>query len=693
MHASSFSATVGGRSPRSAGSRIPPMSATQQLPSSASSASFLSSTMTLTPAESAPAALASAIPPLGSLQSLTPLSASFSPSQASPRRIPPLLNPKPSLGSAQYAVTMQQQQQQPYSAFASTASSVSPRSGRLAPLTASPLPDTLSTRPLSATFSPFAVAQLSLQPSQLPAPLQATSFPSHFPLPAPLPSYSPLTPPAHPYASNSPLPALQSGYSMPPPPLAPNPFASTLPFQPQPALPRPPSTYIAPTTTLTPPIATLRSLPDIASLLASCARPQYVPSFYQTGYTDMGGLLSMPAERWQAVLDAVTKDMLVRLGRGEVADEQLQFGHRQLIVAALQREKDFFFGNSPRPFSASSSPYPMMPPLTASVAAAPTSLPAVKADGTADGEAKPAEDAVKPTETTASPPSLPSEHHGHLATIMRHWCCSFTIGAVFLLFSGALFLLWQELQVAPSASTTTAAPQHAVTGFNFLKALCVIGFVVGGLLVLAAMRLFHKYPEHRRCGEWCGECCAPSEPGCCAQSECCTKWRNWCTVCCANLPCDTCCASCRACCAADPAAPGCCDALCKADPNAVSCCDKLTDAWTCLWKGALAAVIGLWSFVCCTTPSASCCAPSESSTCCSLSALCAASSAPFSCRQCMHDWGCGGLCCDEDGTDECCAPCRAACTHSECCAGGCWHGCQQSTCYKIVCCQCKISVQ
>ena len=563
------------------------------------------------------------------------------------------------------------------------AASVSPRSGRLAPLSPSLFANPLTAHLPSATqppaFSPFSVAQLSLLSSQMQAPLLMTT--SQHPFPAPLTPNTALTPQPHPYASNDPLTPLQFGHAAPSALLPANPFASTLQQPNYSALPSP----------LPQPITTLRPLPDIASLLSACSLQQYIPSFYQTGYTDMAGLLTMPAERWQLVLDAVTKDMLVRLGRGEVTDEQLQFGHRQMIVGALLREREFFFSSRP---ATTAQPYLLPQPQIAYSATA--STPSHCAPGPApavDSEVKPADaTADKPTETTATPPSLPSEHHSHLATIMRHWCCSFIIGAVFLLFSGALFLLWQELQVAPSASATDKAPQHAVTGFNFLKALCVIGFVVGGVLVLAAIRLFHKYPEHRRCGEWCGECCVPSESGCCTHDECCVKWRNWCTVCCANLPCDTCCASCRSSCATDPTAPGCCDWLCKTDPNAVSCCDKLGDAWTCLWKAALAVIVGLWSFICCTTPSATCCAAPESSSCCSLSNWCGKSSAPFSCRQCMHDWGCGGLCCDEDGTDECCVPCRSACDHSECCSGGCWHGCQQSTCYKIVCCQCKISV-
>jgi len=511
----------------------------------------------------------------------------------------------------------------------------------------------------------------------------------HYPFPAPLTPATPLTPQPHPYASNQPLTPLQFAHPAPLTNLAPTPLSYTQPLQQQPAYTPTPNTLPQPTT--------LRPLPDIASLLASCSLQHYIPSFYQTGYTDMAHLLTMPAERWQSVLDAVTKDMLVRLGRGEVTDEQLQFGHRQVIVAALQREKDFFFANSTSRPNTATLPYLLSPPQTtyAANASTPLSSAADTAVTINNSEAKPADGSAdnKPTETSASPPSIPSSHHGHLATIIRHWCCSFTIGAVFLLFSGALFLLWQELQVAPAPSATTPAPAHAVTGFNFLKALCVIGFVVGGVLVLLAARLFHKYPEHRRCGEWCGECCVPdADSGCCAQSECCVKWRNWCTVCCANLPCDTCCTSCRACCTPDPAAPGCCDALCKADPNAVSCCDRLGDGWTCLWKSVLAGLVALWSCICCTTPSASCCATTEAESCCSVSSWCSASSAPFSCRQCARDWGFGGLCCDEDGTDECCVPCRAVCERSECCSGGCWQGCQQSTCYKIVCCQCKISV-
>ena len=492
-----------------------------------------------------------------------------------------------------------------------------------------------------------------------------------------------------------------ANYTLQPPAFAATPFSYTQPQQQPTPLPHL-SSFTPMLQPPTPqPSNILRPLPDIASLLASCSLQQYIPSFYQTGHTDMGSLLTMPSERWQLVLDAVTKDMLVRLGRGEVTDEQLQFGHRHVIVAALQREKDYFFSNNSRPTTALQPHLLLSPPLQSSYApTAPTPLSSTPSHTTPpDAESKPSDattSADKPADSTTItiPPSLPSSHHGHLSAIVRHWCCSFTIATVFLLFSGAMFLLWQQLQVAPTGGVVgDSAPQHAVTGFNFLKALCVIGFVVGGLCLLVAVRLFVKYPEHRRCGEWCGECCVPSETGCCAGSEGCVKWRNWCTVCCANLPCDSCCASCRSCCAADPNAPGCCDSLCKADPNAVSCFDKLGDAWTCIWKGVLAVIIGIYSFICCTTPSAtSCCATTESSGCCSLTSCCSKSSAPFSCRTCMHDWGCGGLCCDEDGTDECCVPCRAACATSECCTGGCSAGCQQSTCYKIVCCQCKISV-
>ena len=588
MHAKSFSATLDGRSPRSPGSRIPPLSATQQLPSSSSfayaSSAMLTSTMTLTPPVSASAAFVSSIPPLGGAQTLSPLSAGLSPSQASPRRIPPLLSP------AQYTDGTQQQQY-----ASSAANNVSPRSGRLAPLAPSPFTSTLTARPPSApaqysTLSPFSVAQQNLLPPQMQPPM---SFPTpQYPYPAPMTPNTPLTPQPHPYASNEPLTPLQPS---PFPSVAiPSPFAYTQPL-PFPSLPNQ-------STTLPPLATTLRPLPDIASLLASCALQQYIPSFYQTGFTDMASLLTMPSERWQSVLDAVTKDMLVRLGRGEVTDEQLQFGHRQIIVAALQREKDFFFSGASRPATANQL-YALPLPQTSSTPLA----SAVDSVAAVNGEQKPA-DANKPVESTASPPTLPSQHHGHLATIVRHWCCSFIIGAVFLLFAGALFLLWQELQVAPTASSTSAAPQHAVTGFTFLKALCVIGFVLGGVLVLCAVRLFWKYPEHRRCGEWCGECCVPSESGCCAHNGCCIKWRNWCTVCCANLPCDTCCASCRSCCAADPNATSCCDSLCKPDPNAVSCCDKVGDGLTCAWKGVLAGLVGLWSWLCCTTPSAVCCA-------------------------------------------------------------------------------------
>ena len=686
MQPSSFSATMDDRrSPRLGASRIPPLSATQQFPSATAHASYssnslLSSTAALLPAVSAPAGFMSSIPPIGNSQSLTPLSAGLSPAQASPRRIPPLINPAQQSDGLQAGM------------FAAN-TAVSPRSGRLAPLSPSPFTSTLSAQRPSATqpgsLSPFATAQQSQFVPQLQATLPMSH--SHFPFPAPLLSSTPLTPQPHPYASNQPLTPLQGASTLPLAALPANSFATTLPPH-QPIALSSQSAFSATFNALPQPATTLRPLPDIASLLASCSLQQYIPSFYQTGYTDMASLLNMPGERWQLVLDAVTKDMLVRLGRGEVTDEQLQFGHRQLIVAALQREKDFFFSAASRPATAPQS-YLLPPSQIAYSASASTPLSSAPAP---TGAAVPinGEDAAanKPAETTASPSSLPSQHHGHLSTIVRHWCCSFIIGAVFLLFSGALFLLWQELQVAPAASATDTAPQHAVTGFNFLKALCVIGFVVGGLCVLTAMRLFYVHPEHRRCGEWCGECCVPSEDGCCPHSECCVKWRNWCTVCCANLPCDTCCASCRSCCAADPNTPGCCDSLCKTDPNAVSCCDKLGDAWTCLWKSVLAAVVAVWSFVCCTTPSASCCAAPELSSCCSLTSCCGKASAPFSCRQCMHDWGCGGLCCDEDGTDECCVPCRSVCDHSECCSGGCLHGCQQSTCYKIVCCQCKISV-
>ena len=645
------------------GSRIPPLSATQQLPSSITSAYANQQ------AQSAPVAFVSSVSSITS----TPLSATLSPALASPRHIPTLLP------SVQSSDAWQQQQ----STFTNAAASLSPRSGRLAPLSHSAFTNTLTAyQPSaiqSAAFSPFAVAQQSLLPTQFQAPLSPVPTQSLFP--TPLTPAASLAPQPHPYASNDALTSLQAPNAAQFPSLAAHPLSYTQPLQQQ-----------QPYSTQAQPAATLRPLPDIASLLASCSLQQYAPSFYQTGYTDMASLLTMPTERWQLVLDAVTKDMLVRLGRGEVTDEQLQFGHRQAIVAALQREREYFFSASSRPATAP-QPYLLPPSHAAYATAAPTPLSTTDPAAAVNGEAKPADaSADRPVETTASPPSLPSLHHSHLATIVRHWCCSFIIGAVFLLFSGALFLLWQELQVAPATSSTSAAPKHAVTGFNFLKALCVIGFVVGGVLVLVAMRLFCKYPEHRRCGEWCGECCVPDESGCCTHGECCVKWRNWCTVCCANLPCDTCCTSCRSCCATDPNAPGCCDWLCKTDPNAVSCCNRLGDAWTCLWKGALAALIGLWSFICCTTPSAACCATPEASTCCSLSKLCGASSAPFSCRHCMHDWGCGGLCCDEDGTDECCVPCRTMCDHSECCSGGCWHGCQQSTCYKIVCCQCKISV-
>ena len=532
-----------------------------------------------------------------------------------------------------------------------------------------PLPSPRRIPPLSPIHNASIASTGSLSTRRLP-PLSATS--SIPPLDATLTPASPsLRLQPHPFGvtSSSIVPPLSS---IPPPPSypLPTPFLPALLPAPFPTLPS------SPLSSTTASVA----VPDIASFLVSCGGAAYIPSFYQTGCTDLRLILTSPPDQWPRMLDAVMADMQVRLDRGEVTAADLSPHHRDAIAQALQRERFHFL-----PFLAS-----------------PTSDVAKPAPSTSPASRPP-----RPTPTAAVPSHLHFEHFCH---ICRHWLCCFSIGAALLLLTGIFFVLYERLH-SSSASTPSVTP--ALTGF---EAVCGFGLALGGLCWLVAATCWLRWPEHRRCGGHggCGGCGPAEGVTCCAGVECeaCTRceeeWddRDWCRGDGPPAKWPTC-PSCPSC--PTFSRPACCLPSTKPSPcpscahlTLPSCCERDPASPSCLSRLAAfctscCAALSMCVTSCCAAVSSSCAMIQWPACGCGLTAC-----LKECCEGCGEQLHCG-----------CCEGCTAGCSHccegggpscqmptASCCSGGSGDGCAQLTtacrtslCYKVLCCQCKIQLQ
>lgn len=227
-------------------------------------------------------------------------------------------------------------------------------------------------------------------------------------------------------------------------------------------------------------------------------------------------------------------------------------------------------------------------------------------------------------------------------SVIKHWCFCGSFGILLIILAGALFGLYIQLRDDSTDYASTGSNSTSSSGgFRFLWVLILFGFSLGGLAILLCIFTWLRHPEQRQCqsipycGDWlnyhCLFCAADEENGCCGGPGP-SLWEKLCA------PNDE---------------PGC---LSKCQD---SCNDRYKE--------------------CCTSSSDPCC-PSLQAKCC------APAAEEFNCFACMEDHGCGSLYCFDDC--ECVAP-NFSC---DCCPNCDGMDAACATCYKVVCCQCKIQV-
>ena len=582
--------------------------------------------------DSSPSAAAAAV-----LSSTLPLP------QRSPRLIPPMNGHAPAvISSHQFTQMSSDGSLQPAATAPQfSASSFSPGWGT------SPFP-----------LQSFAAPPVSVSSQLQPHPYAINQSPQGSPLPAPPPSY--------------PLSALPNTLPLPPP------MSNQLYLSPI----QPPPTAAAP----------LPVLPDIASLLHSVSLPQYIPSFFHTGFADVPRLLSLSPDSWSATMDAVQADAMLRVHRGELPADSVQLQHKAVVMQLLSNQQAHYAAlvMQQQRSAPSSSPFPQQLPG-----------PAAKPDASA----------------SSSPPSLtPHVHdldeHGPLMSgicaLARHWCCCLSIGGFFLLVSGLAYLVYQHTDDSSG-------------GFGeLLKALCAVGFALGGCALLLAVRSWKRFPEHRGCtnatccdgeeeDEWCWTkwtCCQVCREKCDEAGLCCASAPNtpscWPAGCC--LPC--CRGGCQlSCCSTPTSAAPCCSlpscACCVANPNGPTCGNRLHDCCAPATAGVSDCCSSVHASIsACLTSVVAVCTPKPSpqQKCCPTCPTCGVPACPClaacwshpcmeccsccecDCDGCLERIGCGEWCTGKHG-GGCCG-----------CASELTAGCRATTCYKVICCQFKIQV-
>ena len=547
-----------------------------------------------------------------------------------------------------------------------------------------PPPSALST----ARLTSYSSSDLPPSPRRIP-PLSPTRLTAQLSAPqerrlAPLTSASPLSA-TRTLSAIPPLDAPTSPLS----PQLPHPFGIGVLVTPAPVSSSIPAPFAAPSSPSSYPSTTdptvhpfpVRSpsyvVPDIASLLAACGAPHYAPSFYATGHTDVAALLSATPQHWDAVLDAVAVDLQIRIARLELSAADVNPSHRARILAALRTEQAHFTAA-------------LLPPAPAAAGQSPSNAEATKP--ALGGKGSP---------TPAASADAGHAHFEHFCHVCRHWLCCFSLGAVLLILAAVFYAVYRELRNQEAGQTDGSA----WIGFD---ALCGVGFGLGALCLLLSASCWVRWPEHRRCGAH-GPCggCGPAEgvSSCCGQWQCemCVRceeeWddRDCCRGEAAPAKWPTCptCPQCptfgRPACCQPSTKPGMCSGC--AHLTLPTCCEKEAGEVGCMGRMA-ASCKGCWMAVvaclgsCCTALSA-CCATIKWPQCgCGLMA-------------CM--WECGRGCveqvkcraCDGCMDGHCCAGGGGGCSAPSCSLNGCSHAavwCQQSTCYKVVCCRFQIHI-
>ena len=550
-----------------------------------------------------------------------------------------------------------------------------------------PPPSALST----ARLTSYSSSDLPPSPRRIP-PLSPTRLTAQLSAP-PERRLAPLT-------IASPLSATRTLSAIPPLDAPPSPLSPQLPhpfgiggvIAPAPTLPlsspfvgplSPPSYPLGSASTLAPPTsppAPVYVVPDIASLLAACGAAHYAPSFYATGHTDVAALLSSTPQHWDAVLDAVTTDLHIRVARLELTAADVLPSHRARILAALRTEQAHFTAA-------------LLPPST---------QPTTALAPSTEGASKPALGG-KGGPGPAANANVGHAHFEHFCHVCRHWLCCFSLGAVLLVLAGVFYVVYQQLRSEEAGQTEGSAWM----GFD---ALCGVGFGLGALCLLISASCWMRWPEHRRCGAHgpCGGCGPAEGVSCCAQWQCevCVRceeeWDD--RDCCrGNAPptkwptcpsCPQCPTFGRPACCQPSTKPGICAGC--AHLTLPTCCEKEVGEVGCMGRLA-ASCAGCWTAVvaclgsCCTALSA-CCATIKWPQCgCGLMAC------MWECgRGCVEQIKCSACsACDGCLDGHCCAGGGGGCSAPSCSLDGCSHAavwCQQSTCYKVVCCRFQIHI-
>ncbi len=407
-------------------------------------------------------------------------------------------------------------------------------------------------------------------------------------------------------------------------------------------------------------LAKLTPITSLADLLNVPSLEVYFQAFVSEGFGDLAVILSLSPEQWPI--------MLAQVGlRAEALGTPMLQAHEALILSRLQGEVD---RRNADPHAAKAAERQAKRQAEALARERELLMKQVAATGGAPGAGGMIEMA------TLGDPNSPYARHQmqlqqqqqqrdpHGAAAARailcqgcncfeaHWLCCFVVFVIVLAVSLGLWGMHKSL--APNASSSAAG------AWSFVEVLFILGFVLSGLAFLVCIVSMFKQPNERPC-ERLYDCCCTSCAQCWDECQCSIQTPE------CDCDCDCSCLDCCSC------GFGACFQLCIENMFPKDCCSSIECA-------------ACQACTCCQS-TGSCC---DNVSCCKYGAC---DGCFDSCVGCCDscDGCCEGAC---DGVCDGCCECEAPCSGD--CSCDCLPNCEDNgclgTCYKVLCCKCKIQL-